>query len=282
MDGRVDVLARAERGDDDRRLPLHGQRQVLLQPGVGLVHDLVDGEGGGGPLGMRAVVRGERLGDLVQPFVELRDRPRVQRRKRADDARLALRDHQRGMRDDEQRRADDRQPQRLARRPAGSCVSLPEGHSFTVKPMRRGPGKRAAHVRRGQPIADEAPLPCAGEQLRADRQKRRAPPRSSPYGGLTKRRPVRAAAPAVRARRSRPDVEFQPQDVGRAERGDRVEEMRVGLALADRPPGRIDAASAICGAPWRAPPRRAAARPAPRRAGRSARGRAAPSAADRR
>ena len=60
---------------------------------------------------MGAVVRGEGLGDLVQPFVELADRPCIERRKRANDARLALRDHQRRMRDDEQRRADDRQAQ---------------------------------------------------------------------------------------------------------------------------------------------------------------------------
>ena len=71
MDGRVDVLARAERGDDDRRLPFDGQLEVLLEPGVRLVHDLVDGEGRGGLIGMRLVMRGERLGDLVQPFVEL-------------------------------------------------------------------------------------------------------------------------------------------------------------------------------------------------------------------
>ena len=38
---------------------------------------------------------GEFLGDLVQPLVELRDRPRVQRREGADDPRLALGDHQR-------------------------------------------------------------------------------------------------------------------------------------------------------------------------------------------
>ena len=50
------------------------QREVLFEPRVRLVHDLVDGEGRGGAVGMGPVVRGERLGDLVQPFVELRDR----------------------------------------------------------------------------------------------------------------------------------------------------------------------------------------------------------------
>ena len=44
MDGGVDVLARAERRDDDRRLPFHAERDVLLETIVGLVDDLVDGE----------------------------------------------------------------------------------------------------------------------------------------------------------------------------------------------------------------------------------------------
>ena len=108
---RVDVLARAERGDDDRRLPLDRQRHVLFEPGVRLVHDLVDGEGRGRLIGMGAVMRRERLGDLVQPFVELRDRSGVERGKGADDPGLALGDHQRRMRDDEERRADGGQAQ---------------------------------------------------------------------------------------------------------------------------------------------------------------------------
>jgi hypothetical protein len=73
------------------------------------VHDLVDGEGRGGSIGMSAVMRGERLGDLLQPFVELRDGARVQSGEGADDPGLALGDDQRRMGDDEQRRADDGQ-----------------------------------------------------------------------------------------------------------------------------------------------------------------------------
>jgi hypothetical protein len=67
--------------------------------------------GADGRVGMRLVVRGEFFLDPRQPFVEQRRRPRVQRRKRADHARLALRDHQIGHGDDEQRRTDhgDRQ-----------------------------------------------------------------------------------------------------------------------------------------------------------------------------
>ena len=65
---------------------------VVLEPVVALVHDLVDRERRGRPVGMRLVVGRERLGDLGQPVVELRGRPRVERRHRADDAGLALRD----------------------------------------------------------------------------------------------------------------------------------------------------------------------------------------------
>ena len=67
--------------------------------------------GAAGRSGWARFVGGERLGDLGQPFVELRGRPRVERRHRADDAGLALRDHELGIADDEQRRADDRQRQ---------------------------------------------------------------------------------------------------------------------------------------------------------------------------
>ena len=67
--------------------------------------------GADGRIGMVAVVRGQLLGDLVDPFVELALRPRVQRREAADDPRLALGDDQVGVGNDEQRRADDRQAQ---------------------------------------------------------------------------------------------------------------------------------------------------------------------------
>ena len=107
----IDVLARAERSDDDRRLPLDRHRHVFLEPRVGLVDDLVDRERRGGALRMRAVMGGERFGDFMQPFVELRNGACVQRGKSADDPGLALGDHQRRMRDDEQRSADDRQPE---------------------------------------------------------------------------------------------------------------------------------------------------------------------------
>jgi hypothetical protein len=107
----IDVLARAERSDDDRRFPLDGQRNVLLEPGVGLVDDLVDRKRRCRSLRVSAVMGGERFGDFMQPFVELRNGPCVQCGKSADDPGLALGNYQRRMRDDEQRSADNRQPE---------------------------------------------------------------------------------------------------------------------------------------------------------------------------
>ncbi len=109
MHGLVHVLARAQAGDDDRHLVLGAHLHVVLQPVVALVHDLVDGERRGGRLGMRAVPGRQRLGDLGEPFVQQFGGPGVERRHGADDAGLALRDHQLRIADDEERRADDRQ-----------------------------------------------------------------------------------------------------------------------------------------------------------------------------
>ena len=127
--GVVDVGARAERGDDDRHLVLGAHLHVVLEPVVALVHDLVDGERRGRSIGVRAVPRRQRLGDLGQPLVELRGRARVQRRHRADDARRALRDDELGVADDEQRRADDRQRQVLQAPVATPCSERLQGHA---------------------------------------------------------------------------------------------------------------------------------------------------------
>jgi hypothetical protein len=51
--GLVHVLARAQDGDDDRHLVLGAHLHVVLQPVVALVHDLVDGEGRRGLVGVR-------------------------------------------------------------------------------------------------------------------------------------------------------------------------------------------------------------------------------------
>ena len=45
MDRRIDLRHGAERGDDDRHLVFDAEHQVVFEPLVGLVDDLVDGEG---------------------------------------------------------------------------------------------------------------------------------------------------------------------------------------------------------------------------------------------
>ena len=54
-------------------------------------------------------MRGELLGNLVQPFIELRLRPRIERGKRADHTCLALRNDEFRPGHDEQGRAYHRQ-----------------------------------------------------------------------------------------------------------------------------------------------------------------------------
>jgi hypothetical protein len=103
VDRLVHLRPRAERGDDDRDAVLLAHGEILLQAIVGAVHDLVDGEGGGGPVGIGRVVGGEFLLDPREPLVEHCRGPCVQRREGADDPRLALRDHEIGGRDDEHR-----------------------------------------------------------------------------------------------------------------------------------------------------------------------------------
>ncbi len=69
--GLVHLRPRAEAGDDDRHPVLHADRQVVLQPVVGVVDDEVDGEGRRRALGMPRVVRRQALLDLDHPFLEL-------------------------------------------------------------------------------------------------------------------------------------------------------------------------------------------------------------------
>ena len=114
VDRLVQVLASAERGYDDRNLVFHAQLDVLLEPIVGLVHDLVDGERRRRRLRVGLVIGRQFLGDPGQPLVQLRDGAGVQRREGPDDASLALGDHQVRIADDEQRRGDDRKTQAVA------------------------------------------------------------------------------------------------------------------------------------------------------------------------
>jgi len=100
---------RAPSEDHQRHLPFGAGRHVRFKPVVRLVDDLVNRKGCCWPIRVLAIVLRQLLGDLVQPFVEQALRPCVERRKAADDPRLALRDHQFGARYDEQRRPDQRQ-----------------------------------------------------------------------------------------------------------------------------------------------------------------------------
>ncbi len=116
MRGLDDLDRRPQRGDDDRNLVLDAGFHVLHQPVVGSVADLVDRVGRDLLLRMQRLVLAELVLDPGQPFVELLDRAGVQRRERADDAGLALGDHELGSGHDEQRRADHRQFERIGKR----------------------------------------------------------------------------------------------------------------------------------------------------------------------
>ena len=109
----IDLGLRAQRGDDHGHLVLFAQRKILLQPVVGAMDNQIDCERRGRRLGMQAIMRGQFLGDAVQPFVELGRGPRVQGRETADNARLALGNDQFRSRDDKHRRADHRQAKRV-------------------------------------------------------------------------------------------------------------------------------------------------------------------------
>jgi hypothetical protein len=111
MDRLIDVLSRPEGGDDQRHAIFHAEFDVVFQPGVRSVNDLIDRKGCGELAWMCRIMRREFLLDAGEPFIEQGGRAGIQRRAAADDARLALGDRQAGVRDDEQRRSDDRQRQ---------------------------------------------------------------------------------------------------------------------------------------------------------------------------
>src|SRR3546814_2601234 len=145
MGGLVDLDAGAERGDPDRHLPAGADLDVALEPDIGAVDDLVDREGGGRAVRVRLVVAVERLGDALQPALQL-DRlalllAGVQRRERADDAGGALGDYQIGIRDDAQRRTarrDAQGPEQRRPAPAGSPCDRP-GDSKRSTRLRTNP-----------------------------------------------------------------------------------------------------------------------------------------------
>ena len=156
VDRLIELLARAERGNDDRHLPFGAGRQIGLEPIVGAVDDLIDGEGSGRRIRIGAVMRRQFLGDPVQPFVELALRPGVERREGADDARLALGDHQIGAGDDEERRTDCGQPEAIERSAKGHAGFIAKPTSLSSRRawrLRTMPEDRACQSIRESPAA---------------------------------------------------------------------------------------------------------------------------------
>ena len=113
MDRLVHLDPRAQRGDDHRNFVLHTKLEILLEPVVRLVDDLVHRKRRRKHVRMRPVPGGQLFGDLVKPLVKQGHRPRIQRRERAHDPRLALRDDKLRAGNDEQRRSDHRQAQSI-------------------------------------------------------------------------------------------------------------------------------------------------------------------------
>jgi hypothetical protein len=110
----IDVLARPQRRDYDRHPVFDANVEVVTEPIVRLVDDLVDRKGSGRSLGMFFVVRLQFGRDPLQPFAEDRRGPRIERRKRTDHPGLALGDDEVRSGDDEHRRTNDRQSQPFA------------------------------------------------------------------------------------------------------------------------------------------------------------------------
>jgi len=98
-----------ERRDDDRHLVPHANLDVVGEPVIRFVHDLIDRKRRDAPRRIRGSRRRERGLDPEDPGFELFLRPRVERRKGTHDPAETLRDDEIRVRDDEQRRPDHRQ-----------------------------------------------------------------------------------------------------------------------------------------------------------------------------
>src|SRR3984957_2296819 len=135
----------------------------------------------------------------------------------------------------------------LSRRMSGSAMQVPSAvacnppSSFTHKPMARtrasAPTVRLFRLR--QPGAEVLSDAATGQCLREPRHERprfvhERMRRIDHQKSCARQRhlPVRADWPVA-------DVEFEPQDVGRAKRRDRVEKVGVDLSFADRSPGDV-------------------------------------------
>ena len=111
MDFLDDVTRRPQAGDNHRHLVPDAERDVVVEPIVGVMHDLVHGEGSDLPPRFGATRGVDFTCHGGQPFIQQLRRPRVERRKGTYNAGHALRQHQLRLRDDEHRRTDHGQHQ---------------------------------------------------------------------------------------------------------------------------------------------------------------------------
>ncbi|CFN74999.1 Uncharacterised protein [Bordetella pertussis] len=100
------VAGRAQAGDDVGHPVAGAHVQVVFEPVVRLVDDLVDRVGRHDAVRMRAAVFGQAGLDFVEPVAQQRLGARIERGKRPHDAADALRDRQLGVGDDKHGRAD--------------------------------------------------------------------------------------------------------------------------------------------------------------------------------
>ena len=73
----IQFLTRAERGNDKRNLPFAAHGNIFFQPVVRFVNNLVYGIGRSRTIWIVTIMRSEFFCNLMQPFVQLADWPRV-------------------------------------------------------------------------------------------------------------------------------------------------------------------------------------------------------------
>ena len=76
--GRIHFLARTERGDDNRDLVFFTKRDVFFEPVVGAVDNLVHRERRRRCIRIGAVIAFQLGRNLVQPLIQLTDRPGIE------------------------------------------------------------------------------------------------------------------------------------------------------------------------------------------------------------
>ena len=113
-----DAARTAQRGDDDGRLILTQEFEILFEPAVGAVRDDIGRPGAGAAA--FGFERGDAGGDVLQPDFEILDGARVERRKGADNARPRCRDDDVGTGQQKHRRHDGGQAQAAEPLAAGS------------------------------------------------------------------------------------------------------------------------------------------------------------------